>query len=135
MKKLIKDENGSAVVEFIIYALPLFLPLAFFITSFHSSETVNFAAQTLARNVLRIYQTGNTIENVESSVNTLVNESESTVLSGFSLRSAPIISVNCQSYPCLTPSSLVEVKVMLYLSTQEDPITGDATGYIDAWTD
>ncbi len=37
LRNLIADRDGSAIVEFLIFALPLFLPLAIFLTSFHQN--------------------------------------------------------------------------------------------------
>jgi Flp pilus assembly protein TadG len=49
MKKVLRCEKGSATVEFVALALPLFVPIIFFLHQFASVSGQEEVARTLAR--------------------------------------------------------------------------------------
>ena len=126
---LVKNENGSASLEFIILAIPLFIPLALYLSSANGNsqelQTLNNAARQSARAF------------VTSSTEELAPVRAEEVLSVFQGQSPPgerggammQISISCESTPCLTPNSKVTVKVT-------DPNSGrfaEATQIVDSW--
>jgi Flp pilus assembly protein TadG len=52
LRKL-KDESGSAVLEFVALALPLFVPVIIFLSSFATASNDEFIVRTLARETVR----------------------------------------------------------------------------------
>ena len=54
LRKL-KDESGSAVLEFVALALPLFVPVIIFLSSFATASNDEFIVRTLARETVRAY--------------------------------------------------------------------------------
>ena len=56
-KKFLRNENGSAIIEFVIYALPLFIPLVIYLTSVNQSSEIQYEARNFARQIARAYVT------------------------------------------------------------------------------
>ena len=52
-----KNEEGSATVEFVLLAIPLFLPILIFINHFATLSNSELVARTLVRESLRAYVT------------------------------------------------------------------------------
>jgi Flp pilus assembly protein TadG len=55
--KLLRGEDGSAIIEFVIYALPLFVPLIIYLTSINQSAQIQYEARNFARQLARAYVT------------------------------------------------------------------------------
>ena len=55
--KLINEDKGSASVEFVILAIPLFLPILLFLNHFATLSNSELVARTLVRESLRAYVT------------------------------------------------------------------------------
>jgi hypothetical protein len=51
----LKNESGSAVVEFVALALPLFVPVIIFLSQFAVLSNDEFIVRTLARESVRAY--------------------------------------------------------------------------------
>jgi Flp pilus assembly protein TadG len=51
----IRDESGSAIVEFVALAIPLFIPVLIYINSFASISANEVTVRTLAREGIRAY--------------------------------------------------------------------------------
>jgi hypothetical protein len=51
----LKNENGSAVVEFVALALPLFVPVIIFLSQFAGLSNDEFIVRSLARESVRAY--------------------------------------------------------------------------------
>jgi hypothetical protein len=134
VKNFWHSSEGSAISEFILFALPLFLPLALVITTLHEGQTINYQANVLARNILRIYQTGDTQEHVDLSINLLLAETKTSILPESEFRTPPTIFVTCQTQPCLKPGNLIDVTVTLYPKSATTSITQSEKGYVDAWS-
>ena len=55
--KSLKSEEGSASVEFVLLAIPLFLPILLFLNHFATLSNSELVARTLVRESLRAYVT------------------------------------------------------------------------------
>jgi hypothetical protein len=53
--KSMKNERGSASVEFVLLALPLFIPIFIFLNQFSNLSSQEMALQTLARESVRAF--------------------------------------------------------------------------------
>ena len=53
--KSMKNERGSASVEFVLLALPLFIPIFIFLNQFSQLSSQEMALQTLARESVRAF--------------------------------------------------------------------------------
>ena len=51
----LKSDSGSAIVEFIALAIPLFIPIFIYLNHFSSVSVNEEIARSMAREVLRVY--------------------------------------------------------------------------------
>jgi hypothetical protein len=70
--RLIKSENGSASVEFIALALPLFIPLFIFLQQFAGVSAEENIARTLAREGARAYVSSSSDQSAEEMMNKVI---------------------------------------------------------------
>lgn len=141
------DERGSATGEFVLIALPLFLPALFFFLSMSNLASSEMEVSFIAREAARAFTTGNDDEEAHSRVRLLLSAYER---EGFSY------SVNCSHQPCITPGAGVELTLFQEESaaekssnsifssnnfwedqtgavTQERLSLARATSYVDKW--
>jgi hypothetical protein len=53
--KKLKSDSGSAIVEFVALAIPLFIPVFMYLNHFSSISVNEEIARSMAREVLRVY--------------------------------------------------------------------------------
>ena len=118
------DERGSAVVEFVVLTLPLFVPFALYLGVVHAQSQSALDAHNLARQVARAYTTSPSEDFTAPRVNTVIDAFVSEVLSKHGVVNRPSISIECSASPCLTPGAKVKATITL-----EDPTIKPA-GYL-----
>ncbi len=140
-----RSEEGSAVVEFVILALPLFLPMVIFLGAVHQSATVSADIRSLARQSARAFITSPSEDFENARMQTVLQLFESKVLRPAGIREVPVISIMCSATPCLTPDSRVQAKVTLFqsanqlsgifrfLSAPNQTFVATDTQIVDAW--
>ena len=126
---LFEDECGSATLEFVMLALPLFIPLALYLNSVNQVMQNAQTLANLARQTARAF--------ITSPSEDLAPVRAQQVLDAFSARDlAPTkatqrfsLSIACQSQPCITPNSKVTISVRDLISGRE----GSASQIVDSW--
>ncbi len=104
---VIREEQGSAIIEFLLVALPLFIPVLALFLFLNKSATIQAEEELIARQVLAAFTSGSDDEHGFLRANMLINE-----YSELSRNFANLTyRVNCESRPCLTPGAMVEVTV------------------------
>jgi Flp pilus assembly protein TadG len=58
-------DSGSATVEFVLLALPLFLPIFIYVTQFAEISNKELSARTLVREVVRAYVASENVDAAE----------------------------------------------------------------------
>jgi Flp pilus assembly protein TadG len=128
-----REEDGSAIVEYLLLALPLFLPLSIFLVSISTSSTLHTQARNLARQSVRAYVTGANLDEsllrVEQVKETFLNQNSQFLnsLSGLT------ISFICSNDPCLTPGGMVTTTVHLPQIGSTQAFDVNAKEYVDQW--
>jgi hypothetical protein len=178
-----RDEEGSAVAEFVLIATPLFIPALLFFLAMHSTATQEMNISHLARQAVRAFVTAESLQLGHQRVKFILDRyselefenSQSTSGKGHlrtesgqsaSGQSASESSqskrhygftynISCSAEKCLTPGSLVEIKLYrefqpssgevmtgesshienLEISTvrQERKVLAVARSYVDKW--
>lgn len=183
-----RDEEGSAVAEFVLIATPLFIPALLFFLAMHSTATQEMNISHLARQAVRAFVTAESLQLGHQRVKFILDRyselefenSQSTSGKGHlrsesgqseSGQSASVQStsessqskrhygftynISCSAEKCLTPGSLVEIKLYrefqpssgevmtgessqienLEISTvrQERKVLAVARSYVDKW--
>ncbi len=108
-----KDESGSASVEFVLLALPLFLPIFIFLNQFSTLSSQEMAIQTLARESVRAFIESDSDQSGGSLVNQVI------VSGGAKLGLKPEeiaeiqSEIKCSSTPCHIPNGRVRITLTM----------------------
>ena len=109
---VLKDQEGSAITEFLILTLPLFLPLVIFLTDFSALANREINYQTIARQAIRAFVSS-------SNATTGLADLE------FILRETGIINsvdlgITCVDGPCFTQNTLVKLTLSKKILVRAD---------------
>lgn len=112
LRRLRKEEQGSATIEFLALALPLFIPLFIFLNQYALQSDTEASMRTLGREMARAFVLSENDE-VAARVTEEVFQKGSDVL-GFAndARSGDLsYSYQCESSPCISPDNRVEIRL------------------------
>ena len=112
-KEVMRDNTGSAVVEFVALALPLMLPIIIYLGIVHENSTINSDLHNLARQSARAFITSPSESYEDARLQSIVSLFERKVLQPDGISEVPLLSVECSASPCLTPDSRVRVTASL----------------------
>lgn len=127
------DKTGSASVEFVLLAIPLFLPILLFLNHFASLSNSELVARTLVRESLRAYVTAPNNEiapNRAWQVMTVGGRAEG--LTEEQIRNLNI-DFECSATPCITPNARIRATLRMQLPGQGREVTAQAEEYISPW--
>ena len=97
-----RDEHGSATGEFVLIALPLFLPALLFFLAMSQIARAEMETTFIAREAVRAFTTGSDDDSAHARVRSLLAEYDLSPLS---------YQVLCSTQPCITPGAEVELIV------------------------
>jgi hypothetical protein len=126
---LAADECGSAILEFIMIALPLFIPLALFLNTVNGSAQSSLELENIARQVARAFTTSPSEALTLQRANEVLGLYQNQILPNYGSREQLSFSVRCESQPCLTPNA----KVFITITSQPSGRIASATQIVDAW--
>lgn len=132
-KNFLKNQEGSAIIEFVIYALPLFVPLVIYLTSVNQSSEIQYEARNFARQIARAYVTSPSQELTEARVLAVTAVFAKSSFATNRINSLPKIEISCSLSPCLSPNGKVEVKVLLTSTLTGRSASATAIQTVDAW--
>ncbi len=125
----LREENGSAVLEFIMIALPLFIPLSLYLNSVNNAAQGSMDLQNIARQVARAYVTSPSEGLAVVRANEVLAVYQNQILPIHGSRESLSIAIQCQAVPCLTP----DAKVVATVTSTPSGKSGSATQIVDAW--
>ena len=112
LRKL-KDESGSAVLEFVALALPLFVPVIIFLSTFATASNDEFIVRTLARETVRAYiLSNNDLSATINARNTMQTGARELGLDPKRIDDLHF-SIDCAGIFCISPDNKVEVTITL----------------------
>ena len=133
IRKLLAGENGSASVEFVALAIPLFVPILIFINNFSELSSSEILARNLVRESLRAYVTSdNPLFADFRAEETLRIAARESGLSQDQISSMNL-SFNCSQIPCLSPGGRVQATLKMRLHSQSREVSAQAIEYISPW--
>jgi Flp pilus assembly protein TadG len=133
MRSFLKAEEGSATLEFVMLAIPLFVPLALFLVSVNGASSLSFDARNMSRQVARAFVTGSDQLNAQARVNSVENSFQSEIFIGNDADVTPSIDISCNSNPCLTPGGEVMVTVTLNKPGRGGVARARTVETVDVW--
>ena len=134
MKRLIKSESGSASIEFVALALPLFVPIIFFLHQFASVSGQEEIARTLAREGARAFVTSSNQSNANAAMSAVIYRAGSELGLTEDEFERMAINLDCSSSPCYSPNGKIVVTVHFGASKEFRAVTASAQEYISPWS-
>jgi len=133
IEKFAKDDEGSAIIEFIVYALPLFVPLVIYLTSVNQVSEIQYEARNFARQTARAYVTSPTQDLTNARMFSVLEVFVKNSFTTNRIDSHPEIEISCTLNPCLTPNGKIKVKVVLISISSGKSASATAIQTVDAW--
>ena len=134
-KKAAQRDEGSASVEFVLLAIPLFIPIFIFLGQFATVSSHEMVMQTLARESLRSFIESSSDESGEALIRQVIE------VGGKSLGLSPHeiaaidVEVKCSKSPCHLPNGRVRITLMMNSSVSHGRIIeAAAQEYFSPWS-
>jgi hypothetical protein len=130
----LRRQEGSASVEFIVLALPLFIPILIFLGQFSSVNSHEMALQTLARESLRSYIESSNDEAGEALIREVIEVGGKNLGLSQQEVSAIDVDVKCSKSPCHLPNGRVRITLTMEASmTHGRRVEAAAQEYFSPW--
>lgn len=134
MLKYIKSENGSASVEFVALALPLFVPLFIFLQQFAGVSAEETVARILAREGARAYVSSSSDASSAEMMNKVIMASGEKLGLTAEQFDRIAIGLQCSNSPCHSPNGKVQVTVHFSATSKFRAVTASAQEYFSPWS-
>jgi hypothetical protein len=131
------DERGSATSEFVLIALPLFLPALLFFLSISQVSRAEMEASMLAREALKAFVSSENDAEAHLRTRLLLDQYSQLVASGRNTSSSlnslsDQYSISCSTYPCIQPGAQVELTLFSLIDVESE-ISGIEQTPGNAW--
>lgn len=136
MKNLIlriRSDDGSAIVEFVVLAIPLFLPIILFMASFSDISDKEAIARTLARESIRGFVLSHGDISAYSSAHQIATQGALALGLSSKEISSMRIHVQCASWPCITPRNRISLTLTFYSSQSRREIKATTEELLSPW--
>jgi len=134
LKRLIKSESGSASIEFVALALPLFVPIIFFLHQFASVSGQEEIARTLAREGARAFVTSSNQSSAAAAMSAVIQRVGRELGLTEDEFERMAVNLECSSSPCYSPNGKIVVTVHFGASKELRAVTASAQEYISPWS-
>lgn len=131
LRRFASDEEGSAVVEFVVLALPLFIPLFIYLNQYAATSDAQSSLRTLSREMARGFVTSEN-DQVASRVTFEIFSKGAEVL-GFSdeLASGSLsYSFECKNSPCISPNN----EIVITLRSAKSDTSISTVEFVSRWS-
>jgi len=131
--RICKEESGSASVEFVLLAIPLFLPIFLYLSAFSQVSSAELNARSLIREVVRAYSTSQDMTSAQGRADLVLKYGAQRL--GFSLEeiSSMKLNISCSSRNCLEPGERVFAELELRLAGVNRIVRTSAQQYVSPW--
>ena len=131
------DERGSATSEFILIALPLFIPALLFFVSISQVSRAEMEASMLAREALKAFVSSDNDAEAHLRTRLLLSQYSESTASERKTRSSQNslserYSISCSTYPCIQPGTQVELTLFSLIDVESE-ISGIEQTPSNAW--
>ena len=126
-------DRGSAILEYLIFTLPLFLPLAIYLQSINQHSQLQFNIDNYARQIARAYVSSPNQEATSLRMGEIEKIFAVAIFPRYGIMELPTYRISCAANPCLTPRAMIEVQVTAHSVGQRTEISSIARQYVDAW--
>lgn len=114
MKNLIakiRSEDGSAAIEFVLLAIPLFIPIILFMSSFADVSDKESIARTLARESVRGFVLSRGDISAYSTAHHIAAEGAMALGLDTHEISSMRVNIRCETWPCISPGNRISLTI------------------------
>ena len=131
--KRLTGESGSAIVEFVVLAIPLFIPIFIYLNTFASVSGNEAIVRILAREGLRAYVASDS-DHAGREVSAQALSVIATHL-GLTPREIATLSARyeCSNNPCLSSNGRIRLTVSFIDAQSHRTIEGSAQEHVSPW--
>lgn len=135
LQKVIGRQDGSASIEFVVLALPLFIPIFIFLGQFSKVSSHETVLQTLARESLRSYIESSDGESGEALIRQVIEVGGKNLgLSQEEIRAIDV-EMKCSKNPCHLPNGRVRITLTMDPSINHGRnVQAAAQEYFSPWS-
>ncbi|MFM8384283.1 MAG: hypothetical protein ACKN96_04795 [Actinomycetota bacterium] len=131
------DERGSATSEFILIALPLFVPALLFFVSISQVSKAEMEASMLARESLKAFVSSENDAEAHQRTRLLLSQYSQLGVAGRKTSSrenslSDQYAINCSMNPCIQPGAQVELTLFSFVDIESE-ISGIEQAPGSAW--
>ena len=127
------SDSGSAIVEFVALAIPLFIPIFIYLNHFSSLSVNEEIARSMAREVLRVY----VISEDESAARNLSGDAMNLLAQQWKLSNSEIASLrtqmDCSHLPCLSANGRIKLTISFTDEQTGRRVSASAQEHLSPW--
>jgi hypothetical protein len=132
-KTKLKSDSGSAIVEFVALAIPLFIPVFIYLNHFSSVSVNEEIARSMAREVLRVY----VLSDNESAARELSGIATQLLAKQWKLTNSEILSLRtnleCSRNPCLSAEGRIRLTITFSDEQTGRLVSASAQEHLSPW--
>jgi len=132
-KSSLLSESGSAIVEFVALAIPLFIPIFIYLNHFSSVSVNEEIARSMAREVLRVY----VISEDESAARDLSGAATQLLAKQWKLTNSEVTSLQthleCSKSPCLSADGRIRLTITFRDQQTGRVVAASAQEHLSPW--
>lgn len=129
----LKSDSGSAIVEFVALAIPLFIPIFIYLNQFSSVSVNEEIARSMAREVLRVY----VISENEFAAQNLSGKATNLLAQQWKLTDSEIsslrIRMDCTRFPCLSANGRIKLTISFTDEQTGRIVSASAQEHLSPW--
>ena len=129
-RRLLLDEEGSAVLEFVALALPLFIPLFIFLNQYANSSDAQSSLRTLGREMARGFVTSENDQVAERVTFEIFSRGAEVLGYSDELASGSLkYAYDCKNNPCISPNN----EIVITISSKKSNTSISTVEYVSPW--
>jgi Flp pilus assembly protein TadG len=132
-KATLISESGSAIVEFVALAIPLFIPIFIYLNHFSSVSVNEEIARSMAREVLRVY----VISEGDSAARDISGKATALLARQWKLSDSEVKSLqtqlDCTRFPCLSANGQIKLTITFTDEQTGRIISASALEHLSPW--
>jgi len=130
LRKLVVGEEGSAVLEFVTLALPLFIPLSIFLNQYSLQSDTESSLRTLSREMARAFVTSENDLIAERVTFEVFSKGAEILGFGENFTSGDLTySFSCKERPCISPNN----EIVITVKSEKAGRRMSASEYVSPW--
>lgn len=130
IRKWVLEERGSAVLEFVALALPLFIPLFIYLNSYAVASDTQSSLRTLGREMSRGFVTSENDEVADRVSYEIFVKGANLLGFGEEIASGSLsYRYHCSESPCISPNS----EVVITITSAQSKVSVSTVEYVSAW--